>query len=283
MIRFAALTLLCGGLWLAHTQQGDGRGPQPAKLDTVKLKNDLYVIHNDVVPGNTTALITDDGVLLVDDKFEVDHDNIMAELKKITDKPVKYVVNTHHHGDHTGGNAKMQQMGVQVIASENARENMIFGKEPGLPNVTIEQRGHVFLGGKTIDMYYFGRSHTNGDIVVYFPADRVLSAGDMFTYGDATPELIDYSGGGSAKEWPRTLSGALTLDFDTVVPGHGMVTTKTEMAKFRDTTITVRDRIHEMVQQKRTKDEIAKVMQRDFHWGPLQLSRSLDGAMVELQ
>jgi glyoxylase-like metal-dependent hydrolase (beta-lactamase superfamily II) len=283
VVRLCALALLGGGLWLAHTQQGGGRGPQPAKLDTVKLKDDLYVIHNDVVPGNTTALVTNEGVVLVDDKFEVDHDNIMAELKKVTNQPVKYVVNTHHHGDHTGGNAKMQQMNVQIIASENARENMVFAKQPGMPNITVEQRGHVYLGGKEVDMYYFGRSHTNGDIVVYFPADRVLAAGDMFTFGDATPELIDYSGGGSGKEWPKTLSGALQLDFDTVVPGHGNVATKADMAKFRDTTISVNNRIHEMLQQKKNKDEIGKVMQSEFHWGQLQLARSLDGAMVELQ
>ncbi len=283
IVRFSALALLCGGLWMAHTQQGGGRGPQPSKLNTVKLKDDLYVIHNDFVPGNTTALITNDGVLLVDDKFDVDHDGIMAELKKITDKPVKYVVNTHHHGDHTGGNAKMQQMGVVVVASEQARENMVDGKQPGLPNVSIDRRGHVYLGGKTVDMYYFGRSHTNGDIVVYFPADRVLAAGDMFTYGDATPELIDYAGGGSGKEWAKTLDGALQLDFDTVVPGHGVVTTKPEMKKFRDSTVAVRNRIHEMMQQKKTRDEIAKVMQSEFHWGELQLSRSLDGAMAEMQ
>src|SRR5262245_4530238 len=76
---------------------------QAAKLDLVKVKDDLYVIHNDFVPGNTTALITNEGVVLVDDKFEIDSANILAELKKITNQPVKYVINTHYHGDHSGG------------------------------------------------------------------------------------------------------------------------------------------------------------------------------------
>src|ERR1700685_625784 len=128
-IRLAAAVFLGGALWVAYTQAPQ----QPAKLNTVKLKDDLYVIHNDFVPGNTTALITSEGVILVDDKFEVDHDNIMAELKKITDKPVRYVINTHHHADHSGGNAKMQAMNAQVIASEQARENMVDAKQPGLP------------------------------------------------------------------------------------------------------------------------------------------------------
>src|SRR5215510_9744263 len=100
-------------------------GQQAAKLDLVKVKDDLYVIHNDFVPGNSTALITNEGVVLVDDKFEIDHASIMAELKKVTNQPVKYVVNTHHHGDHSGGNVKLQQLNAQVVASEEARENMV--------------------------------------------------------------------------------------------------------------------------------------------------------------
>ena len=120
-------------------------------------------------------------------------------------------------------------------------------------------------------------------VVVYFPADRTLAAGDMFTFGDATPQLIDYAGGGSGKEWPKTLDSVLQLDFDTVVPGHGVVTNKGEMAKFRDITTAVRNRIHEMVAQKKTRDEIAKTMQAEFHWGQLNLDRGLDGAIAEMR
>jgi cyclase len=281
MIRFAAAIVLLGGVWLAYTQQGP---PKAAKLDLIKVKDDLYVIHNDIVPGNTTALVTDEGVLLVDVKFDVDHDGIMEQLKKVTGKPVKYVIDTHHHGDHTGGNAKMQAMpGVQIIASEEARENMVDGKMPGLPNIAVEQHAEVFLGGKRVEMYHFGRAHTNGDVVVLFPAERTLAAGDIFTFGDATPQLIDYGGGGSAKEWPKTLDAALKLDFDTAVPGHGTVTTKQEMAKFRNTTIALNKRVHELVMQKKSKEEISKALESEFHWGPLQFALSLDGAMAELR
>ncbi len=228
-------------------------------------------------------MVTNEGVLLVDDKFEIDHAGIMEQLKKITDKPIKYVVNTHHHPDHSGGNVKMQDMSAIIVASEEARENMVDNRQPGLPNIVIEHHAHIFLGGKDVELYHFGRAHTNGDVVVYFPADRTLASGDIFTFGDATPQLIDYAGGGSAKEWPKTLASALKLDFDTVVPGHGNVTTKAEMAKFRQSTITVRNRIHELVMQKKSRDEIAKTMQSEFHWGPLQMALSLDGAMAEMR
>ena len=240
LARLSLVVLISGGLWVAYVH-GQPFGAQAAKLTTVKVKDDLFVIHNDFVPDNTTALVTSQGVVLVDDKFEIDHDNIMAEVKKLTNQPIKYVINTHHHADHSGGNAKLQALSVQAIASEQARENMVDGKQPGLPTVVFDHHAHVYLGGKNVELYHFGRAHTNGDGVVLFPAQRTLAAGDMFTFGDATPELIDYSGGGSAKEWTSTLDSALQLDFDAVVPGHGVVTTKAEMRKFRDSTLRLRE------------------------------------------
>lgn len=278
-LRLYAAALLGGGLWLAYTQLPN----TPAKLNTVKVKDDLYVIHNEIAPGNTTVLVTNDGVLLVDDKFDIDHAGIMEQLKKITDKPIKYVVNTHHHPDHTGGNVKMQALNAVIVASVQARENMVEGQMPGQPNIAVDGHAVIAIGGKTIELYHFGRAHTNGDVVVLFPAERTLAAGDIFTLGDATPQLIDYSGGGSAKEWPRTLESVLQLDFDTVVPGHGDVTNKQELANFRQTTIETRNRIHAMMMQKKTRDEIAKMLQTDYHWGQIQMLMSLDGAMAELR
>jgi cyclase len=258
-------------------------GNQPAKLDTIKIKDDLFVIHNDFVPGNTTVLVTNEGVVLVDDKFEIDHENIMAQLKKITNQPVKYVINTHYHGDHSGGNPKLQALGAQIITSQQARDKMVEIKQPGMANVTLDNSLRLFLGGKRLEVYRFGRAHTDGDIVVLFPDHRVLSAGDMFTFGDATPQLIDYAGGGSARDWTGTLDGALRLEFDQVVPGHGLVTTKQEMRKFRDSTVTLRTKVHDMIVGKKTKADIEKMLRTDFKFADLHIERSLDGLMLELQ
>jgi len=278
MMRFC-LALACAGmLGLAvYAQQ------TAAKLDTVKIKDDVYVIHNDVVPGNTTVLITNEGVLLVDDKFEVDANNVIASVKKLTSQPIKYVVNTHHHADHSGSNAKLQAIGAQVVMSEKARKNMVDGDQPGLGNITFDDHANIYLGGKNVQLYYFGRGHTNGDIVAYFPAQRVLAAGDNFTIGDATPELIDYAGGGSAKELPDTLAGILRLDFDAVVPGHGTVGTKADMVKFRTTAINLRNRVHTMLAQKKTRSEIAKMLTDEFHYAQFHIDFSLDGLMTELK
>jgi cyclase len=279
-IRLSLVAAFCLALAGAYVY-GQGQ-PQPSKLDVVKIKDDLFVIHNAVVPGNTTVLVTNEGVVLVDDKFAIDYDNIVAEVKKITPQPIKYVINTHHHGDHSGGNAKMIGAGAQIIASEQARKYMVDGSLPGQPVVTFEGRGFIHLGGKTVELYEFGRAHTGGDTFVYFPQQRVLSTGDAYTRSPDTPQLVDYAGGGSAKDWPFTIDRALQLDFDSVVPGHGTVSTKADLRVFRDETMAVRTRVHDMIVQKKTKDEIWAMLQKDYKWSAFQ-QRSLDGLISELQ
>jgi glyoxylase-like metal-dependent hydrolase (beta-lactamase superfamily II) len=155
------------------------------------------------------------------------------------------------------------------------------GKQTGLTDLTFYQRMHLRLGGKKVDIYYFGRAHTYGYIVAYFPRHRVLAAVDMFAYGDRTPELIDYAGGGSAKEWPATLDKALALDFQQVVPGHGVVTTKAEMKKFRDSAQALYTRVKTMNTQKKSKAEIEKVMRSEFKWADLHVQFGLDGVINE--
>ena len=115
-------------------------------------------------------------------------------------------------------------MNVQVVSSQNARENMagspraglFIDTQPGYPNITFEDHIQIHLGGKRVELYHFGRAHTNGDVVVYLPAARTLVAGDIFVFDDRTTQLIDYAGGGSAKEWTTTLDRALQLDFHRV-------------------------------------------------------------------
>ena len=257
MKRHGVLTVLGVALCAAYGY-GQQPGVEPARLELVKLAADLYVIYNEFVPGNTTALITDAGVILVDDKYAVDHANVMAQLSRVTRQPVRYVINTHYHSDHSGGNAALQRLGAQAVSSERARERMVVNKQAGATDVTFADRMHVRLGGKQIDLYYFGRAHTDGDIVAHFPQHRVLAAGDIFAYAGETlpPELIDYAGGGSAREWPATMDKAMALEFDRVVPGHGVVTTRPEMRRYRDNAERLVTGVRGMVAQKRTRGEI---------------------------
>lgn len=112
------------------------------ELKLNKIKENLYEISPEPevngAGGNVTILVTGEGVILVDDKCDWDHDGIFAKVKTLTDKPIKYVINTHQHGDHTGGNAKMLPMGVQLMISKQARENVIAVKLPDVPQISFE-------------------------------------------------------------------------------------------------------------------------------------------------
>jgi glyoxylase-like metal-dependent hydrolase (beta-lactamase superfamily II) len=276
--RAAAATsfvLLC---WLAYTQT------QPPKLTTSKIKDNLYEIEGD--GGNVAVLVTGEGVLLVDDKFAQDHDAIVAAVKSVTSQPVRYIVTTHHHSDHSGGNGGFISA-VPIISTVNARMNIVDHKQPNAAdvvpaNLVFTDRMSVFLGGQEVRAIYFGRGHTNGDAVVYFPALHTLHTGDLMA---GTSPLIDYPGGGSVIDWTKTLDGALTLDFDTVIPGHGKVTDKAGLKTYRDNVEKLRMRVSGLIRQGKGRDEIAQVLTTEYNWAPnsLNMQWSLPGLLTELK
>lgn len=275
LLRLSAAILLLAGAWLAYTQN---QSQQP-KNKLNKVTDDLYEIEGD--GGNVAIYITNEGVILVDDKFEYDYNDIVDKVKSVTSQPIRYVLNTHHHGDHTGSNAKFPPT-TEIIAHVNARKNMIDGKQPGPPRITFTQEEDVFLGGKEVRARYFGRGHTNGDVMIYFPALKVLHTGDLVA---GNSPLIDYAGGGSLLEWTATLDEALKMDFDTVIPGHGPISKKADIVKYRDNIEKLKTRITGLIKQNAAKDDIAKVMTTEFGWQPggLQMTRGFDGMLAELR
>jgi cyclase len=280
LVRLFAGTCVCLGAWVAFTQNQPPA--QPSKVN--KVADDLYELEGD--GGNVAVYLTDEGVIVVDDKFERNYDDTMANIRKLTTKPVKYVLNTHQHGDHTGSNDKMKAKGVEVIAHKNARANMVSGNQPGLPQVSFADQAQVNLGGKEVDAYYNGRGHTNGDVVIYFPALRVVHTGDLFTTngkGNVAP-FIDYNGNGSAVEWTKTLDGVLKLDFDTVIPGHGPVSTRADLMKYRAGFEKMQSSVRSLVRQNKSKDDVLKMLVSDFGWASAGLGvNSLDRMMAELK
>jgi glyoxylase-like metal-dependent hydrolase (beta-lactamase superfamily II) len=232
--------------------------------------------------------VTSEGVVLVDDMFDRNHADILAQVKSITDKPLKYVINTHQHDDHAGGDMKMLPI-AEVIAHRNARANLVHIRQPyyedtpgtpiGLPRLTFSDEASVFLGGKEVRAKYFGRGHTSGDAIVYFPDLKVVHTGDLFLgrrpARDGAPAqsrpagvniYVDYAQGGSFFDWTKTLDGALTLDFDTVIPGHGPVSSKADVAAFRADIDTMRTRLAGMVRQGKTKDDMVNTLEADYGW-----------------
>jgi glyoxylase-like metal-dependent hydrolase (beta-lactamase superfamily II) len=169
--------------WAGFTQTE--KTARPLRLE--KVKDDLYMVGGE--GGNVAVYVTTDGVILVDDMFDRNHNDILAQVKSVTDKPLKYVLNTHQHDDHAGGDARMLPI-AEVIAHRNARANLVARRQPyyedtpgtpiGLPRITFSDETAVHLGGKEVRASYYGRGHTNGDAVIYFPDLKVVHTGDLF-------------------------------------------------------------------------------------------------------
>jgi cyclase len=268
--------------FVAYTQNQN----QPPKLTLNKVKDDLFEIEGD--GGNVGVYVTSEGVILIDDKFDQDHDAIMAAVKQATPQPVKYVISTHYHADHSGGNAKMYGAGVDIISTANSRKNIVEKKQSNAPpgvmpaRIVFTDETSVFLGGKEVRAHYYGRGHTNGDAVIYFPALRTIHTGDLMA---GTTPLVDYGGGGSVVDWTKTLDGALQLDFDTVIPGHGPVTNKAGLQTYRDNIVKLRERVTKEIRSGKSQAEIAKFMETEYQWAPnsLQQQWSVPGFMTELK
>ena len=196
------------------------------RLAIEEVKDGLHMITGP--GGNIGVRVTSEGVILIDDKFPQDFDEIQSLVATVSNLPVRYVVNTHHHGDHSGSNPGFLPI-AEVIAHKNARENMIRGNQDGLPRVVYNNETSVFLGGIEVQVFHLGRGHTNGDSVVYFPDLKTVHGGDLL---HGTAPFIDYGNGGTSRGWVGTMNNILSLDFDTAIPGHGVVMNRRDVLNF---------------------------------------------------
>ncbi len=224
-------------------------GPSAAALAATrieKVKDNLYVITGSGVAdtnafsgGNTAVFITEAGVVLVDTKLPGWGQVVLDRVKTVTSKPVTTIINTHTHGDHTGGNEAFGAT-VDSVVHENTKTNMAkmdeFKGEKAafLPKRTYKDRLRIGRGKDQIDLYYFGVGHTNGDTFVVFPALRTMHTGDMFAW-KALP-YIDTGNGGSVAAHPETLAKVVSSikNVDTVITGHTPVLTWNELKEYAD-------------------------------------------------
>jgi glyoxylase-like metal-dependent hydrolase (beta-lactamase superfamily II) len=242
-----------GGLSIAaaNYQAPSQQQPQGIRVpDMQKIGDNLYVIDGGGFPqdktaftgSNTTVFITERGVVLVDTKNPGWGQMILDKVKSVTSKPVTTIINTHTHSDHTGSNAWFPEA-VEIVTHENTKANLMKDTCPPvtnchgfkgenakfLPDRTFKDRLSLFSGKDQVDLYYFGRGHTDGDTFVVFPAARVAATGDLFQF--RWIPNIDAGNGGSGVAWSQTLSRALATikNVDTWIPGHARPTTVTDI------------------------------------------------------
>ena len=256
------------------------RGP----MRTEKVKDGLYVIRGPFLPcgtrgcrpngpddglihepGDVALRVTSEGLILIDDKYPENVPDVLAQVKAVSPLPVKYLLNTHHHGDHASGNVTIRQMGIDIIAHKNIRANFLRIKQPGEPNIVFADQAAVYLGGVEVQLFYLGRGHTNGDTVIYFPDLKTVHTGDLII--DGMP-VIDYDAGGSAIEFVKTIDNLLKMDFDTMIPGHGRVMKKDDVRAYRARFAEMNRRMSELARKKVPKDKVqAQLKLDDLGWG----------------
>ena len=234
--------------------------------------------------GNVGVRVTGEGVILIDDKYPENFGEIQELVRQVSDQPVRYVLNTHHHGDHSGGNVGYIQI-AEIIAHQNARNNMLRGNQDAPPRVVFNDQTAVYLGGVEVRAFYMGRGHTDGDAVIYFSDLRTVHGGDLL-HGIAP--FIDYSNGGSSAGWVGTLNNILSLDFETAIPGHGSIMSRDDVVEFRNQMEAVRARMAGLIRSGMPKSEVSSgIVTSDLSWtmqgDGLFMQRSVLGLYDEIE
>jgi cyclase len=243
-----SLMLVAAAAFAAAPACGQGQDFSKVQIKATKVSGNIYMLEG--AGGNIAASIGEDGIVIVDDQFAPLADKIQASLKNlgITDKPVRFVINTHYHGDHTGGNAPFANGGSTVIAQDNVRKRMATGGVAGnggtihmenkpaekaaLPIITFEHDVTVHLNGEDIRALHFPAGHTDGDSIIFFPKNNVVHMGDDFVrYGFP---FIDVSSGGSVQGMIAAMEKATAqLPADVkVIPGHGALSNLDDVREF---------------------------------------------------
>jgi len=259
---------------LAQGPPGGGRGGRggPKAGATVEkirlLKPNLYMITGG--GANTLIRVTPEGLIVVDTKNPGDenYNRVMEEIKSVSNLPVKYVLNTHHHPDHVGTNQKFIDAGATVIALEALKTDMASDPRtkdiPGRPTQTFAKDYVLKFGGAEVDAHFYGPGHTGDDTMVYFPDLKVVMVSDQMT--DANP-IVDFANGGSAVDWNKSLDGVLKLDFDMAIPGRGEPKTRAEVEAFRTKFATLLSRASDAIKAGATRETLAmQVKTDDLGW-----------------
>ena len=232
------------------------------KIETVQLSDRVYMLLGR--GGNIGVSIGDDGVFVIDDQFAPLSDKILAAIRTLSDKPLKFLANTHWHGDHTGGNANMAKAGATIMAHANVRKRLeetpmrdnSKRPEEALPVITFNDEANLYINGEHIALFHLENAHTDGDIMVYFTGSNVLHTGDNYFRGRFP--YIDLDSGGSVEGYVTAVERALmVIDENTkIIPGHGTVSNKSEYKSFLEMLKSMRDAVKKHIKAGKTEEEV---------------------------
>jgi cyclase len=285
----AVMTALSGSVFAQ--QPPPAASPPPPDFTKVEIKttglgDSVYMLEGQ--GGNITVAVAADGIIMVDGQFAPLHDKIKAAIEAISKQPVKYLINTHYHGDHTGGNELFAREGATIVSQINVRNRLAAGTSNGLtgartppapqaalPSDTYTNFSKVRLKGRVADLKHIPNAHTDGDTYVWFKTANVLSTGDTFTNG-RYPN-IDFANGGDIKGMIAAADAYLKLTNGKtrIVPGHGPLADKAALLEYRTMLISARDRMAKLVQDGKSEDEVVAAKpfaDLDAKWAPTELA-----------
>jgi len=252
-----------------------------ASVKSVQVADGIFMLRG--AGGNIGLSVGDDGALIIDDEYAGLNDKVRAAIGEITERPVRLVLNTHWHGDHTGGNESFGRTGAVIVAHDNVRVRMsrehfseFFGsKTPAspaiaLPIVTFAEAVTLHLNDQTIHVEHVPPAHTDGDAIIWFESRRVVHTGDIFFNGFYP--FIDTSSGGSIRGMVAAADSVLARIDDRwrVIPGHGPLSDRAGLLRFRNMLASVADRISAMIDEGMTVEEVIAAKpteQFDEQWG----------------
>jgi glyoxylase-like metal-dependent hydrolase (beta-lactamase superfamily II) len=288
-----AITFLLAGSALAQQQSpAPPAAPPPVDFSKVEIKttdlgDNVYMLEGQ--GGNITVAVGKTGIIMVDGQFAPLHDKIKAAIATLSSLPVKYLLNTHYHGDHTGGNEAFAKDGAIVVADINVKIRLSDGTTNGLTGVkTPPATGgalpsktytgkmlKVRLPGRVADLRHIANAHTDGDTYVWFKTANVLATGDTFTNG-RYPN-IDFANGGNIKGMIAATGAYLKLTNakSRIVPGHGPIADKAALTEYRTMLVTARDRMAALVKQGKSESDVLAAKpfaDLDKKWAPTELA-----------
>jgi glyoxylase-like metal-dependent hydrolase (beta-lactamase superfamily II) len=246
------------------------------EIKTHKVTDSIYMLEG--AGGNIGVSAGADGVILIDDQFAPLTDKIVAAIKAISDKEIRFLINTHIHPDHVGGNENLGKQGVQIIAHDNIRSRLAAGvnnnpplPDVALPVVTFNDTVTFHMNGEPVKAFKVANAHTDGDTVIHFTDSNVIHTGDVFR--TTTYPFIDAANGGSFSGLLDVLQQLYDMSNPetVIIPGHGVITDREMVKEFLTMLVTVRDRIKEQIDQGKTVEDVVAAnvtAEYDERWAP---------------